>query len=308
LGYGKALVKGYQYAMKELKADVVIPIDVDFQWDPFLAPKLLEKIDEGYDVAVASRGVSGSKDYFNWFRKLTHWVSDTIFAYYWAGIKEVNDHAGAFKAIRVKGVLDKVDFDNLNVMGFVIQMKTIYELSKTGAKFAEVAAIYGSRRSGESTTVGLKSLSWFAKYMIEYIKIATQIRLERSRQFIKFGTVGLVGFAINALGLELFFRLGASPGLAAAGGAELAIISNFTFNNLWTFSERKITKTFDIGKKFLMFNLTSAGAVLIQFVVVGAGTKFTSEAWRQIWLVIAVGFFIIPYNWLMYNKIIWKKK
>ena len=41
-GYGKALLKGYRHAMEKLKADIVLPIDVDFQWDPFLAPKLLE--------------------------------------------------------------------------------------------------------------------------------------------------------------------------------------------------------------------------------------------------------------------------
>jgi len=144
--------------------------------------------------------------------------------------------------------------------------------------------------------------------VFEIILQTTKIRLERSQQFVKFGVVGFAGFIVNALGLELFFRLGLSPGLAAAFGAEMAIISNFTFNNIWTFAERKIMRALDIGKKFSVFNLTSFGAIIIQFVVVGLGTKLTSDAWRQLWLVIAIALFIIPYNWFMYNKLIWKKK
>jgi len=308
LGMGRELINAYKYAIEKLAAEVIIPIDVDFQFDPFLAPKLLEKIDEGYDVVVASRHVPGGRAEFSWFRKLTNFVSDRLLAYYWAGIREVKDHAGLFKAIRVKGVLNQVDLEKIDVIGFSVNMRAIYELSKVTSKFYEVPAHFGKRRAGQETTVGLKSLKWFIKYVLEIIIQTTKIRLERSQQFIKFGIVGFIGFIVNALGLELFFRLGLTPGLAAAFGAEMAIISNFTFNNIWTFAERKIIKPLELGKKFAMFNATSAGAIVIQFIVVGLGTRFTSDAWRQLWLVIAIVLFIIPYNWFMYNKLIWKKK
>ena len=58
------------------------------------------------------------------------------------------------KAIRVKGILDKIDLKRLAVKGFVIQMTMIYELSKTGAKFCEIPAQYQDRRAGQ-TKVGL---------------------------------------------------------------------------------------------------------------------------------------------------------
>jgi MoaA/NifB/PqqE/SkfB family radical SAM enzyme len=51
---------------------------------------------------------------------------------------------------------------------------------------------------------------------------------------LKFCIVGTVGFFINALGLELFYRLGFRPGPAAALGTEIAIISNFILNNFTT--------------------------------------------------------------------------
>lgn len=179
-GLGVALIKGYQYSIRKLKADIVIPNDADFQWDPAYIPPLLNKIKEGFDVAVPSRHIKGGNNNFSTFRKLTHWISNTLFAYYWAGITEVKDHNGNMKAIRVKGILDKVDLGRLNVKGFVIQMTMIYELSKTEAKFIEIPAIFKVRRAGQ-TKIGLNAQ--FIKDIIEYLKQATKIRIERSERF-----------------------------------------------------------------------------------------------------------------------------
>lgn len=320
-GYGKAMIRGYQYSMETLKGDVIMPIDVDFQWDPYLAPKLLEKIDAGYDVVVASRGIPGGSDDFTAFRKLTHWVSDTLGAYYLAGIKEVKDHAGAFKAIRVKEHLDKIDLKTLDVRGFVVQMKTIYELSKTGAKFYEVPAHYGERKAGTPTTVGLKSIQWFIKYIVEYLKVALEVRFEKSPKllkFMKFGIVGGFGFLINFFGLMILNRLfktmfswpiGVINFWANALASELSIISNFTWNNVWTFKKEKIVSSKQLISKFITFNLSSIfGGIIVPSLVVGAGTQYFGDQYRQIILVLVIFGFTVPYNWFVYNKFIWKKK
>jgi dolichol-phosphate mannosyltransferase len=308
VGMGRDLINAYKYAIEKLHADVIIPIDVDFQFDPFLAPKLLAKIDEGYDVVVASRHVKGGSTNFNWFRKITHFISDTLLAYYWAGIKEVKDHAGLFKAIRVKGVLDQVDLEKMDVIGFSVNMRTIYELSKVTKKFYEVPAQFGERRAGQPTTVGLKSMKWFIKYVFETIFQTTKIRLERSQRFIKFGLVGFVGYLVNASTLFLFASLlGFSEWLSWGLSTELAIISNFTWNNLWTFKTQKITGGSNLFKKFLQFNGTSAGALLIQTVAGTLGTRFFGAGSRQILLPFIILFLVLPYNYTMYNLVIWRK-
>jgi dolichol-phosphate mannosyltransferase len=309
LGMGRELINAYKYAIEKLQADVIIPIDVDFQFDPFLAPKLLEKIDEGYDVVVASRHVKGGSTNFNWFRKITHFVSDTLLAYYWAGIREVKDHAGLFKAIRVKGVLDQLDLEKIDVIGFSVNMRTIYELSKVTKKFYEVPARFGKRRAGQETTVGLKSMKWFIKYVFEMILQTTKIRLERSQKFIKFGIVGFVGYLVNASTLFLFANLMKFPeGLSWGLSTELAIISNFTWNNLWTFKTQKITGGSNLLKKFLQFNGTSAGALLIQTLVGTLGTKFFGTGSRQLLLPFIILFLVLPYNYTMYTLVIWRKR
>lgn len=303
-GLGVSLIAGYKYAIEKLKADIVIPNDVDFQWHPKYIPQMLKKIEEGYDVVVPSRHLPGSRDNFNFFRKLTHFFSNTLINYYWGGIKEVRDLAGNLKVIRVKGVLEKVNFDHLNVKGFVIQATMIYELSKTGAKFCEIPVVYEDRRAGK-TKVGLNIQ--FFKDVLETFINASKIRAERHglKRFVKFGIVGFVGYLVNAIGLDVFYRLGVPPGRAAALGAELAIISNFTWNNLWTFKEAKIGG-WRILRKFFQFNLASLGAVVIQFLVVGGLAFLFGAEGRQIYLVIAIVFFIIPYNYSMYNIFIWK--
>lgn len=317
-GLGISLIHGYRYAMEKLKADIVIPNDCDFQWDPNLIPKMLEKIEEGYDVVVPSRHVKGGKDYFTGFRKLTHFISNNLLNYWWAGIREVKDLAGNFKAIRVKNVLDKVNLDKINVRGFVIQSTMIYELSKTGAKFIEIPAVFGERRAGESKV----GFSWqFVKDIIETFKNSTRIRFERSPnllKFIKFGIVGGFGFLINFFGLMLFNQLfksflswpiGVINFWANALASELAIISNFIWNNIWTFAQEKITSPKEVIGKFIAFNLSSIfGGIIVPSSIVGIGTQIFGDQYRQIILVIAIFGFTVPYNWFVYNKFIWKKK
>jgi dolichol-phosphate mannosyltransferase len=305
-GLGVSLIRGYQHAMKELGAEVVIPNDADFQWDPQLIPTMLQKIRQGYDVVVPSRHVQGGRDNFNSFRKVTHFVSNTLFNYYWAGIREVKDLAGNFKAIRVKGVLDRVPLEKLNVRGFVIQATMIYELSKTGAKFAEIPAVFGERRAGQ-TKVGF---SWqFVKDITETIKNATRIRLERSQRFIKFGIVGFVGYLVNASTLYLFASLlKFSEPVSWALSAELAIISNFTWNNLWTFKDRQFEEVRAVGIKFLQFNGTSLGALLIQTAAGTVTTRIFGAQYRQLLLPLIIVFLVLPYNYTMYNLVIWRGK
>jgi dolichol-phosphate mannosyltransferase len=307
-GMGKELINGYRFAIEKLKAEVVIPIDVDFQFDPFLTPKLLQKIDQGYDVVVASRRVPGGRHFFDWFRKLTNFVSDTLLAFWWAGIREVKDHNGLYKAIRVRGVLDKIDLEEFNVIGFVVNMKTLYELSKVTKKFYEVPAIFGKRRAGQETTVGLKSLKWFIKYTFEYLIQATRIRLERSAQFFKFATVGFIGYLINASTLAIFSGWRFAEWLSWGLSTELAIISNFTLNNLWTFKTKKIEGLGNLAKKFFQFNGTSAGALLIQTVTGTLGTMVFGPSKRQILLPLIILFLVLPYNYFMYTRVIWKKR
>lgn len=287
-----------------MHADVVIPNDADFQWNPQDYPKLVEKIEQGYDVAVASRHVRGG-DVVDWgvFRKINHDVSNSLLAWWVAGVHEVTDHAGNFKAIRVKGILDKVPLSRMKNAGFSFQLHILYELSKTGAKFIEVASVFKERKYGRSK-IGFNR--FYIRDVFEYIRSSILIRIDRSKSFMKYVVVGVIGFVIQTIISKLMIILSLNPGLGVSIGAEGAIISNFILNNFWTFKHKKIEQGKYISK-FIQFNLVSLGSLIIQGVVVGIGTYFFGTNTWFIFMVFSIIFIVILYSYFVYNRYIWKK-
>ena len=89
---------------------------------------------------------------------------------------------------------------------------------------------------------------------------------------------------------------------------EAAIISNFIFNNIWTFKDKTITKVGDIVPQFLKFNLSSLFAVIVQHLIVTGATKIFSDSSqvRLFALIFALVVVVIPYNYIVYNLFIWK--
>ncbi len=67
-GIGRGLYEGFCYSVDKLGADVLVEIDADFQHNPSDLPRLLNKLDEGYDLVVGSRFVPGSVNKMPWHR------------------------------------------------------------------------------------------------------------------------------------------------------------------------------------------------------------------------------------------------
>lgn len=187
-GLGTALLRGYKYAMEKFKAEVVISIDGDLSWNPYKIPQFLAKIKQNYDVVIASRHRDGGQSRgWSRFRKLNHWVSNTIFASLLAGIKEVKDHNANFIAIRVKGVLNQIPLDGLlyktKIQGFAFIPYILYKLSLVTQKFYEMPAVFKFRTRGEAK-ISRKYLKIYLKDIVEYIKLCILIRLERWQKYI----------------------------------------------------------------------------------------------------------------------------
>ena len=171
---------------------------------------------------------------------------------------------------------------------------------QSGARVKEVPISFLPRKSGESKII--------KNELFETLRVIflLQARNPRIRQFVKFGMVGFLGYIVQAVSLQFLTWVSTPEWLIWGGSAEMAIISNFTWNNHWTFRERKIKGKNNVLKKFWHFNMTSAGAIVIQMAA-GSGLVYLFGPHRQIYLPLIIGFLIVPYNYFIYTRLIWKK-
>jgi dolichol-phosphate mannosyltransferase len=110
------------------------------------------------------------------------------------------------------------------------------------------------------------------------------------------------------LALRILRGLGFNETLSWALSTEVAIVNNFIFNNIWTFKDQEIKGLSQTIFKFLQFNLTSVGALLIQSIAGPIGVKWVGVEYDGLVLAFVVLFLVLPYNFTMYNLVIWRKK
>jgi len=306
-GIGNAYVKGFKEAMNKLKADVIIEFDSDFQHPPTDIPILLKEIDKGADYVMGSRKIEGGSNPKGWgFKRLFYsemggFMARFILFFPFKNFFKITDPTTGLKASRVKGFVDTMDMDHLYSKKFGYKLEFLFKMVLLKAKIKEIPLKFGLRILGESKISGQTAS--------DILKTVILLRLKDDpfvKKFLKFGTVGFIGYLVNAFLLQLIANLGWLEWMAWGISTEAAIISNFTLNNIWTFKSDKIKGLSAIIKKFLQFNFTSAGALIIQVVAGTFGVKIFGAQYRQLLLPFIIVFLVLPYNWLMYNKVIWK--
>jgi len=182
-GLGVAMRRGYQHAINRLKADVVVSNEADFAFSFRHLPKMITKIEDGYDVVVASRHVGiGRTKGWTINRRVNHWIANTFFARHVAGVTEVYDKNGAFRAVRVKGVLDSINLASLDAAGFGFFFYSLYKLTRVTDNFYEIPATYTFRRIGESkVSFNPKYVRTYLRDVAEYVKLAITVRNEKRK-------------------------------------------------------------------------------------------------------------------------------
>jgi len=114
--------------------------------------------------------------------------------------------------------------------------------------------------------------------------------------FLKFLVVGTMGFIINTVVLVFGVRFGLRPSIASPLGSEIAILSNFLWNNFWAFSDKKITSPQELLVKFIQFNVLSFGSVIIQFVFLRVGEMiFGMKTFKEPFVDLKI-FAIVPFS------------
>lgn len=318
-GLGAAYVRAMTYAFEKMDADVIFEMDADGQHDPEKVPEFLKKIDEGYDLVIGTRYSGGGSIPKNWppqrkaFSIGANLLVRTIFMRF-----SIHDWTGGFRALKKEVFMrEKKELENFD--GYIFQISFLHKAVRDGFKIGEVPFHFADRTLGKSKIAPLG----YIFDVLYYIITARIIELQR---FIKFLIVGVTGFIVQVAVQEIFARFiipsliitadSFRDAMAAGFGAEAAIISNFTFNNIWTFSDTNNMKhSSHFLVKFIKFNLTSLGAIIVQFSSVFIFVTLFGEnvyigdfhlKTRIAVLVPTIIFIVIPMNYFIYNKIIWK--
>ncbi len=313
-GLGGAYLKGMAHAFNLLHADVVFEFDADRSHDQTKIPLFLEKLDAGYDMVLGSRYIQGGgiPNDWGWHRKFLSVVGNLIIAVVLTNFS-IHDWTGGYRAI-TKSVYESVlpFLNSERFMGYTFQIGFLYNAVKKGYKIAEVPFVFKDRTHGHS-----KLGPEYIKNTLIYIM---KVRIQEiiNHRIFKFATVGGIGAVVQLTTLNLW-RVFLPYQVSYFLSAECAVLSNFILNNVWTFSDKKLTLA-QIPWKFLQFNLASIGSIGIQQVVALVGEfvigLFTLFTLPIIGLKVDTGsayaiFGILlgmMWNFFAYNKFIWNNK
>lgn len=304
-GLGAAYLRGMTYAIEKMDAEVLFEMDSDLSHDPHLIPEFLKKVDAGYDLVVGARYIRGGSIPSNWGinRKLFSilgnlLVRGILMRFY------VHEWTNGYRAVR-KEVFLKIKPELVKFRGYTFQVSFLHKAIQHGFKVAEIPNKFTDRTLGQSKIAS----SEYITDLLIYIITARVKELIHS-PFLKYAITGFLGYIINAVSLEVFVDLmKLHPFFGALFAAELAVIWNFIVNNTWSFKHHRIDISARLLMKFLQFNLVSAGSLAINSSIIFIATHIfgNTALVRQIALIIAIGFFVIPYSYSMYNIFIWKR-
>ena len=301
-GLGWAYVRGFQYAVGKLNADAVMEMDADFQHPPRFVKPMVDAYLNGAEYCIGSRYIKGGSVPKEWAlsRKAVSFFGNLFIRTVLLNFK-IHDLTTGFRLMKVDGVLNKIELEKLHDLDrFAYKVDLLYQCLKNSKKTVEVPLEFASRTKDKS------KFNW--KEMVATFKLAIILGIKDKVRFIKFGVVGGTGFIVNYVGLELLKRVGLSTYFATLAATELAIISNFILNNIWTFKDKKITSVKDLAVQFAKFNVSSLFAVIVQPLIVSGASKWLGDTSLVHFgaLVFALVFVIIPYNYTVYNLFIWK--
>lgn len=147
-GLGTAYILGFKWAL-EHQYQYILEMDADFSHPPLKLLELRDKCMSGdADVAIGSRYVKGG-GVVNWpFLRLFLSKSASIYVQMITGMK-VKDPTAGFVCYN-RRVLESIQLDNIQFVGYAFQIEMKYAAHKLGFKLCEVPIIFPDRIKGKS--------------------------------------------------------------------------------------------------------------------------------------------------------------
>ncbi|MGF1480237.1 MAG: glycosyltransferase [Cyanophyceae cyanobacterium] len=256
-GLSTAVIRGWQVA----RGEVLGVIDADLQHPPEVLLQLWQEIERGADLALASRHVEGGGvSEWSIVRRFLSRGAQMLGLMILPGvIGRLSDPMSGYFLVRRSAIFGKP----LSPVGYKILIEVV---ARGNVRWiGEAGYVFRERQAGES------KVTW--KQYIEYLQHLLRLRCDLwpVGRFLRFGVVGLSGVFVD---MGIFYLLRELVGLgltrSAIFSAEVAIINNFFWNDLWTFGDisRRQRGWRSRFKRLLKFNVICLGGLILNVLLV----------------------------------------
>lgn len=256
-GLSTAVIRGWQVA----RGEILGVIDADLQHPPEILSQLWEEMEKGAELAVASRNVDGGgvSEWSLIRRFLSRGAQVLGLMILPEVIGRLSDPMSGYFMVRRSSIANK----RLSPVGY----KILIEVAARGKIrwISEVGYVFRERIAGAS------KVTW--KQYLEYVQHLIKLRIDLwpVARFLRFGAVGFSGVFVD-LGIFHVLRTMLHLGLTRSTmfSSEIAIISNFLWNDFWTFrdmtrGQNNFSQRF---RRFMKFNFICLAGLIINTLIV----------------------------------------
>ncbi len=281
-GLSSAVLEGFRIS----EGDIVAVMDADLQHPPELLREMINKIEDGCDIVIASRYVKGgSVEGWSLLRKMVSKGAILIARILLPKVRRIKDPVSGYFMLK-RHVLEQAE--DMNPKGFKILMEIL--VKGRYSKVCEIPYTFGLRRRGTSK-LGTREI---LNYLIHVLNLSPSI--------VRFALVGAIGTIVN-LGILAAMRYGAhiAHEISSAIAIELSVISNFILNDIWTFRRSRRS---GFVQSVLRYHLSNLAGILTQYGTSVALFRFLSlESLTAQFIGIIVGFFV---NYFLSKSLVWR--
>lgn len=259
----RGLASAVVHGLCHVSGEIIGVMDADLQHPPETVPSLITAVENGANIAVASRYVRGGEcEGWGLIRRVQSKGATLLAHLFLARTRGVKDPMSGFFMLRRQAITEV----ELKPAGYKILLEILVKASYKSV--VEVPYTFKLRSRGTSK-LHLSQQMDYLKHLYALMRSTGEFM-----RFVKYCLVGASGIVVDE---GIFWLLTEFGGLlnflSAALSAEAAIITNFTLNNYFTFADRRLPGLKSSIIRFLKFNLVSLTGIGIKLAVFWALTS-----------------------------------
>lgn len=155
--------------------DFIIRLDCDDTHEPEFIGGLIDKVNQGCDVVIASRFVEGGgQTGLSWSKRTVSRAANYFMKFFFP-IKGLKEYSSGYRIYRASVIKDAIDFYGnsfiqLKGLGFTGTLEKIVKLKIMGAKFCEAPMIlrYDQKVSSSKMVGSITTLGYFTMVVMYY--------------------------------------------------------------------------------------------------------------------------------------------